>query len=207
MTRQSPKQPVNKRAQWAQPHPGWCNKQLLLLLAQVIGAALDRIGTYNDLDNKQHVIALIDPEMCINCGEPPFLSSSFVLHFGQKRMFDTHRQKHEYLFYQHYWLIDRKMLHDVQRYGLPGDIFRRTNAPSQGWEWQWDDIYFVDEIVLFCCKRTSWGILIDMMLCIVKFSELLVPNVLNMQFSINWHLCWLYTFCAFWSMHTNEKFT
>ena len=47
-------------------------------LAQVIGAALDRIGTYNDLDNKQHVIALIDPEMCINCGEPPFLSSSFA---------------------------------------------------------------------------------------------------------------------------------
>ena len=45
-------------------------------LAQVIGAALDRIGTYNDLDNKQHVIALIDPEMCINCGEPPF---SFVI--------------------------------------------------------------------------------------------------------------------------------
>ena len=38
---------------------------------QVIGAALDRIGTYNDLDNKQHVIALIDPEMCINCGECP----------------------------------------------------------------------------------------------------------------------------------------
>merc|ERR1712037_651092 len=29
----------------------------------------DRIGTYNDLDNKQHVIALIDPEMCINCGK------------------------------------------------------------------------------------------------------------------------------------------
>ena len=78
MTRQSHKQPVNKRAQWAQPRPGWGNKLLLLLLAQVIGAALDRIGTYNDLDNKQHVIALIDPEMCINCGEPPFLSSSFV---------------------------------------------------------------------------------------------------------------------------------
>ena len=35
----------------------------------MIGAALDRIGTYNDLDNKQHVIALIDPEMCINCGK------------------------------------------------------------------------------------------------------------------------------------------
>ena len=52
-------------------------------LAQVIGAALDRIGTYNDLDNKQHVIALIDPEMCINCGEPPFPLSSFVLHWSK----------------------------------------------------------------------------------------------------------------------------
>jgi len=58
------------------------NKQRLMTptVEKVIGAALDRIGTYNDLDNKQHVIALIDPEMCINCGEPPFLLSSFVLH-------------------------------------------------------------------------------------------------------------------------------
>jgi len=36
---------------------------------EVIGKALDKIGTYNDLDNRQHVIALIDPEMCINCGK------------------------------------------------------------------------------------------------------------------------------------------
>ena len=36
---------------------------------EVIGKALDRIGTFNDLDTKQHVIALIDPEMCINCGK------------------------------------------------------------------------------------------------------------------------------------------
>ena len=46
---------------------------------EVIGRALDKIGTYNDLDNKQHVIALIDPEMCINCGELPHLSP-FILH-------------------------------------------------------------------------------------------------------------------------------
>jgi dihydropyrimidine dehydrogenase (NADP+) len=47
------------------------NKQRLMTptVEKVIGAALDRIGTYNDLDNKQHVIALIDPEMCINCGK------------------------------------------------------------------------------------------------------------------------------------------
>jgi len=47
------------------------NKQRMMTPAveAVIGKALDRIGTYNDLDNKQHVIALIDPEMCINCGK------------------------------------------------------------------------------------------------------------------------------------------
>jgi len=38
-------------------------------VAEVIGRALDSIGTYSDLDNRQHVIALIDPEMCINCGK------------------------------------------------------------------------------------------------------------------------------------------
>merc|ERR1719187_1528755 len=38
-------------------------------VADVIGRALDSIGTYSDLDNRQHVIALIDPEMCINCGK------------------------------------------------------------------------------------------------------------------------------------------
>jgi len=47
------------------------NKQRMMTptVEAVIGKALDRIGTYNDLDNKQHVIALIDPEMCINCGK------------------------------------------------------------------------------------------------------------------------------------------
>lgn len=35
----------------------------------MIGSALSQIGTYNDLDNKQQVVAVIDPEMCINCGE------------------------------------------------------------------------------------------------------------------------------------------
>ena len=35
----------------------------------MIGRALDVIGTYGDLDNKQQVVALIDEEMCINCGK------------------------------------------------------------------------------------------------------------------------------------------
>ena len=47
------------------------NKQRMMTpkVQEAIGKALDRIGTFNDLDTKQHVIALIDPEMCINCGE------------------------------------------------------------------------------------------------------------------------------------------
>merc|ERR1719225_56475 len=46
------------------------NKQRMMTpkVEEVIGKALDRIVTFNDLDTKQHVIALIDPEMCINCG-------------------------------------------------------------------------------------------------------------------------------------------
>lgn len=34
-----------------------------------IGAALDKIGNYNDLNNTEHVVALIDEDMCINCGK------------------------------------------------------------------------------------------------------------------------------------------
>ncbi|XP_058793029.1 dihydropyrimidine dehydrogenase [NADP(+)] [Phymastichus coffea] len=35
----------------------------------VIGKALSHIGTYNELDNKKQVVALIDDDMCINCGK------------------------------------------------------------------------------------------------------------------------------------------
>jgi len=47
------------------------NKQSAMTpkVAEVIGKALDKIGGYKDLDSRQHVIALIDPEMCINCGK------------------------------------------------------------------------------------------------------------------------------------------
>jgi dihydropyrimidine dehydrogenase (NADP+) len=38
-------------------------------LKDVIGRALDKIGTYNSLNNKQQVVALIDDDMCINCGK------------------------------------------------------------------------------------------------------------------------------------------
>jgi len=38
-------------------------------IKDVIGSALDRIGTYADLNNKEQVVALIDEEMCINCGK------------------------------------------------------------------------------------------------------------------------------------------
>ena len=38
-------------------------------VADVIGRTLPMIGKYNDLNNKEHVIALVDPDMCINCGK------------------------------------------------------------------------------------------------------------------------------------------
>ena len=36
---------------------------------EVIGKALEFIGPWAELNSKEHVIAMIDPEMCINCGE------------------------------------------------------------------------------------------------------------------------------------------
>lgn len=52
-----------------QNRPAHKPKSLPATVEQVIGRALSAIGTYNELDNKQHVVALIDPEMCINCGK------------------------------------------------------------------------------------------------------------------------------------------
>lgn len=40
-----------------------------LKISQVLGKALPRIGTYNDLDNRKQVVALIDDDLCINCGK------------------------------------------------------------------------------------------------------------------------------------------
>ncbi|XP_022092214.1 dihydropyrimidine dehydrogenase [NADP(+)]-like [Acanthaster planci] len=44
-------------------------KKAVPTIKDVIGCALDRIGSYGDLDNTQQVVALIDEEMCINCGK------------------------------------------------------------------------------------------------------------------------------------------
>lgn len=38
-------------------------------IRDIIGSALNKIGTYNDLNNKEQVVALIDEDMCINCGK------------------------------------------------------------------------------------------------------------------------------------------
>ncbi|KAG7177054.1 Dihydropyrimidine dehydrogenase [NADP(+)]-like, partial [Homarus americanus] len=35
----------------------------------MVGRALSMVGTYGELDNKQQMVALIDEEMCINCGK------------------------------------------------------------------------------------------------------------------------------------------
>ncbi|KAI6187978.1 Dihydropyrimidine dehydrogenase [NADP(+)] [Aphelenchoides besseyi] len=36
---------------------------------EIIGNSLDKIGSYNELDNKQQVVALVDDDLCINCGK------------------------------------------------------------------------------------------------------------------------------------------
>jgi len=36
---------------------------------ELVGRAVSRIGNYNDLDNKQQAVAIVDEEMCINCGK------------------------------------------------------------------------------------------------------------------------------------------
>ena len=51
------------------PHAPHEMKKPIPKVQDVIGEAVSRIGTYNDLDNRQQVVALIDPEMCINCGK------------------------------------------------------------------------------------------------------------------------------------------
>jgi len=39
-------------------------------LSDVIGETLPKIGKYNDFDQKKdHVVAIVDPNMCINCGK------------------------------------------------------------------------------------------------------------------------------------------
>lgn len=38
-------------------------------LHQIVGAANARVGTYNSLDNTQQVVALIDEDLCVNCGK------------------------------------------------------------------------------------------------------------------------------------------
>jgi len=36
---------------------------------EIIGGALDKIGSYNELTNKEQVVALVDDDLCINCGK------------------------------------------------------------------------------------------------------------------------------------------
>uniref|UniRef100_A0A8D8AAX0 Dihydropyrimidine dehydrogenase [NADP(+)] n=2 Tax=Culex pipiens TaxID=7175 RepID=A0A8D8AAX0_CULPI len=38
-------------------------------IKDVLGAALPKIGSYKNLDNKKQVVALIDDDLCINCGK------------------------------------------------------------------------------------------------------------------------------------------
>ena len=38
-------------------------------IASQLGRALDRIGTYADLNNEQQAVALVDEDLCVNCGK------------------------------------------------------------------------------------------------------------------------------------------
>merc|ERR1712137_266376 len=38
-------------------------------IAGQLGRALDRIGNYGDLNNKEQVVALVDEDLCVNCGK------------------------------------------------------------------------------------------------------------------------------------------
>uniref|UniRef100_A0A8W8J4G9 Dihydropyrimidine dehydrogenase [NADP(+)] n=2 Tax=Magallana gigas TaxID=29159 RepID=A0A8W8J4G9_MAGGI len=49
--------------------PANAPKKPIPRVKDVIGLALSRIGTYGDLNNQEQVVALIDEEMCINCGK------------------------------------------------------------------------------------------------------------------------------------------
>ncbi|XP_057298871.1 dihydropyrimidine dehydrogenase [NADP(+)]-like [Hydractinia symbiolongicarpus] len=49
--------------------PGVVPKKEIPKVQDVIGRALKHIGTYGDLTHKEQVVALIDEEMCINCGK------------------------------------------------------------------------------------------------------------------------------------------
>ncbi|XP_009866843.1 PREDICTED: dihydropyrimidine dehydrogenase [NADP(+)]-like, partial [Apaloderma vittatum] len=44
-------------------------KKPIPAIKDVIGKALQYIGTYGELCNREQVVALIDEEMCINCGK------------------------------------------------------------------------------------------------------------------------------------------
>ncbi|XP_033127315.1 dihydropyrimidine dehydrogenase [NADP(+)]-like [Anneissia japonica] len=52
-----------------EPEPPSLKKKPVPTVKDVIGRALSQIGTYGDLNNKEQVVALIDEEMCINCGK------------------------------------------------------------------------------------------------------------------------------------------
>mmetsp|Transcript_11752 Transcript_11752/g.29694 ORF Transcript_11752/g.29694 Transcript_11752/m.29694 type:complete len:1041 (-) Transcript_11752:229-3351(-) len=38
-------------------------------IAELVGLAVPRIGTYNQLSNKEQAVALVDEELCVNCGK------------------------------------------------------------------------------------------------------------------------------------------
>ena len=64
-----PKKPIPtiKASQHCYTSP--INASLLTPLQDMIGKAVPFIGTYGNLNNKEQVVAIIDEDMCINCGK------------------------------------------------------------------------------------------------------------------------------------------
>ena len=59
--------PLDKVAEVTRPAPNPVSP--IPTIKDVIGKAVNHIGAYNNLNNKEQVVALIDDDMCINCGK------------------------------------------------------------------------------------------------------------------------------------------
>ncbi|XP_033737186.1 dihydropyrimidine dehydrogenase [NADP(+)]-like isoform X1 [Pecten maximus] len=60
---------LGEKFQPAPIRPANVPKKPVPSVQEVIGKALPMIGSYGDLNNKEQVVALIDEDMCINCGK------------------------------------------------------------------------------------------------------------------------------------------
>lgn len=60
---------LDDRSHWQPGRPAAQPQQPIPSVQDVIGRSLPRIGPYSSLDNTQQVVALVNDDMCINCGK------------------------------------------------------------------------------------------------------------------------------------------